>query len=311
MKENPENDRSPLMSDENKDAAQAIPSMGPAEYIKDRLESQINYFDRKSSWNQKKYKKLKWVEIVLAASIPVLIGISSMKLFDVVVFTITVTELSADTGSVITFEDDLLTLNGLLNIIAAVAGIFLVVINKVFELEAYFTTWKSYRTTATELQMERIKYLTKVDPYDDEDAFSQLVENVESILNKENQSWKERTKPKTNDLVKKATAALDEKAAELKELAYEREIEKIKRGGNRRPVKRPPSKKPTNKKKDEPVTYNDPVEPEEYNTEAYDEPVYDEPVYDEEIPMDEGFDEPPYDEGGDYTDEDDNNKELG
>ena len=325
MKENPENDRFPLMSEANQNV-DGDPTMSAAEYMKDRLEAQMNWYDRKSSWNQQKYKKMKRIEIILAASIPVLIGISSMKLFDVVLISSTVKELS-EAGVMVEFKEELLTLNGLLNIIAAIAGICLVVINKYFELEDYFKTWKTYRTTAEELQMERIKYLTKVEPYNKpKDAFAQLVENVEAILNKENQSWKERAKPNTDDLVQKATAALDQKAAELQDLAKQREEEKIKQGYRKPVVKSPVKQQAPAKKKSEAVAYDEAVEPEGYDTEAYTEPAYEEeppaeevseePAYDESANEEPAYDEnameePLTDESGDGGEPIDESKEVG
>lgn len=44
--------------------------MNKEEYIKQRLEDQINWYDKKSQWNQRLYKSLKAVKIMLAILIP-------------------------------------------------------------------------------------------------------------------------------------------------------------------------------------------------------------------------------------------------
>jgi hypothetical protein len=147
-------------------------------YLKTRLEDQMNWYDRKSSWNQKAYKKFKRLEFTIAASIPVLISFSTMSF---------VQGLSVKFG-----PNDMYTfgLEAVMQISAAVGGVILVILNKQLELEEYYKLWKDYRSTAEALQQERVKYLTRTEPYDEEDAFPLLVEKVESILNNETQKWK-------------------------------------------------------------------------------------------------------------------------
>jgi|GEM_PF-702582 len=138
------------------------------DYIKNRLDNQIAWYDRKSSINQKKYKKYKRLEFVIAATIPV------------------ITTLTA----IIPHE----LLEKVLLLGAAFGGIVLVVINKTLELEDYFKFWKEYRSTCEALQYERALYLTRSEPYDEDDAFPILVQKVESILSKETQRWQQRVK---------------------------------------------------------------------------------------------------------------------
>lgn len=45
-------------------------SMSSEEYIRERLDDQFDYFDKKSSRNQTYYKLLKRIEIILLALIP-------------------------------------------------------------------------------------------------------------------------------------------------------------------------------------------------------------------------------------------------
>jgi len=144
------------------------PLMFDEDYIKERLDNQIAWYDRKSSFNQKKYKKYKRLEFIIAATIPVITTLTAIIPHDL--------------------------LEKILLISAAFGGIILVVINKTLELENYFKFWKEYRTTCESLQYERALYLTRSEPYDEEDAFPALVQKVESILSKETQRWQQRVK---------------------------------------------------------------------------------------------------------------------
>jgi hypothetical protein len=48
--------------------------ISPEEYIEQRLSDQIGWYDRKSSTNQRWFKRLRFAEIVAAATIPFLSG---------------------------------------------------------------------------------------------------------------------------------------------------------------------------------------------------------------------------------------------
>ena len=43
-------------------------------YLTDRVDDQIDWYDKKSSWNQRMFKQLQILQIVAAASIPFLTG---------------------------------------------------------------------------------------------------------------------------------------------------------------------------------------------------------------------------------------------
>ncbi len=174
----------------------SITVMNDKQYFTERLDKQIAYFDKKSTYNQQRYKKLKTIEIIIAASIPVIIGFSTMSLVKNV---------------------KVVPLDTVFQVIAALSGVVIVVINNVFELENYFKFWKDYRVTCEALQTERFKYLTRTEPYDEEDAYPILVNSVETILNKENQKWQQMTKPKHTELLQKAEATLNEQFKRWKE----------------------------------------------------------------------------------------------
>jgi len=170
-------------------------TLNDSEFLKKRVEDQISYYNSKGTSNQKKYKKFKIVEIVISTSIPVIIGLSTMTLL---------TKVQIERN-----ED--FTILVIMQIIAAIAGIVIVALNKLFEVESYYENWKKYRLTQMELESERMLYLTRSDPYDEKDAFPLFVNNVEAILNHEYQTWmKHTTKVKTDDLILRANQKLEE-----------------------------------------------------------------------------------------------------
>lgn len=57
--------------------------------------------------------------------------------------------------------------------------------------------WIQYRTTAETLKHEKYLYLTKSAPYNEENAFIQLVQRIESLISKENTQWSRYAKKDT------------------------------------------------------------------------------------------------------------------
>lgn len=184
----------------NEPLPRTIDLMNDIQYIAERIDGQCAWYDANSSKNKKNYKRLKRIEIALAAFIPVLISFSSMKNFEQHIIDGWLLDLTYAT---------------IMQITASLAGVFLVIINKLFESEEYYRNWKDYRITAEELKHEKIKYLTKTEPYDEEDAFPMLVGNVEAILNKEMVSWhaiqKSKSEKKNEKLLKQINKKIEDK----------------------------------------------------------------------------------------------------
>ncbi len=148
--------------------------MDEQNYIAERVDDQINWFERKSAFNQKQFKRSRSIIILLSVSIPFATGFIK----------------DTDIGVVI-------------KIAVGIAGVIIALLEGLTSLNKYQENWVQYRTYAETLKQEKLLYLTKAGKYFDlEQPFHQFVNNIESILNKENQVWsqyitkKSEVKPK-------------------------------------------------------------------------------------------------------------------
>lgn len=139
--------------------------MDELEYLKDRLDDQINWYDRKSIRNQRTYKVLQLVLIVSAASIPFISGYISDKL-------------------------------PVLNLLLGGIGVLITAITGILSLYKFQENWISYRTTCETLRHEKYLFITKTDPFTEKNARNLLVQRVETLISKENINWFEIMKKK-------------------------------------------------------------------------------------------------------------------
>ncbi|MCW3109968.1 MAG: hypothetical protein JWQ09_4474 [Segetibacter sp.] len=133
--------------------------MEQADYIKNRVDDQIQWMEGKSVQNQKKYKQYKIAEIVTAAAIPFLAGLQNQI--------------------------------GGIAIATGILGVTLVVLNGLQQLYKYHENWITYRSTIEVLKREKILFETQTGPYNGSDAFVKFVQNFEAILANENKVWKD------------------------------------------------------------------------------------------------------------------------
>lgn len=156
------------------------------QYIKDRLDDQISWHKRKSEWNKKRYLLLKNIESVVAALVPISLGIGSVLYGDV-------------NGPAHQHISVWLTRG-----ISALSGVYLAISNGFFELEGYEQKAKDYEKLYKKLESIRFKYLTRAEPYDEEDAFPRLVYAVENTLHEDLINYfsvmDKRTKPEEEEI---------------------------------------------------------------------------------------------------------------
>jgi hypothetical protein len=138
--------------------------MSPDEYIKTRLDDQLNWMDAKSVQNQKAHTRLTIAQIVVASIIPVLAGLDATK-----------------------FPSTKIVMGILGATVAIIAGVSAVM--------RYQSKWIGYRVGCESLKREKYAFLAGIAPFDGPDAFKQLVTRTESVLAKENFDWADQMKP--------------------------------------------------------------------------------------------------------------------
>jgi hypothetical protein len=132
--------------------------MNQEEYLKERLQNQIDWYDRKSVQSQKWFKRLQVVAILAATTIPFLTGYITDTTF-------------------------------LLKLSVGLLGLSVAAITAILGLYKFQENWLEFRTTCESLKHEKYLFLTNSDPYNAEDPFMLLVERIEGLISKENTSW--------------------------------------------------------------------------------------------------------------------------
>jgi hypothetical protein len=135
-------------------------AIAEAEYFEQRLDDQINWYDKKSSSNQTAYKRLRLIEIIAAASIPLLAGYTQ------------VTEYAKGVG-----------------LAMGIIGLIVAVLAGIVSLYRFQENWNEYRASAESLKQEKYLYLARVEPYNGDQPFELLVQRVEALLKSETTGW--------------------------------------------------------------------------------------------------------------------------
>ena len=130
------------------------------DYLKNRLDDQISWYSKKSTRNQKSYKRLQMITIITAAAIPFLTG----------------------------YSDDY----ELVKITIGLIGVVIASVTAILSLNKYQENWLDYRSTAEALRRQKYLYITGTNPYHEQNAFNVLVREVEALISKENINWSEQ-----------------------------------------------------------------------------------------------------------------------
>ncbi|MCI5145439.1 MAG: DUF4231 domain-containing protein [Candidatus Electrothrix sp. AR3] len=141
--------------------------MDKEQYITERLDCQIHWYDSKSQTNKKWFKSLRAIEIVCAAIIPFFAGLSENIPFG--------------------------------NMIIGILGIVIAICVGLSTLNKYHENWLNYRTICETLRHEKYLFMTNSKPYAEEGEFGQFVEKIESLISKENSQWSRNTIGKSNN----------------------------------------------------------------------------------------------------------------
>ncbi|HEX6456656.1 MAG TPA: DUF4231 domain-containing protein [Solirubrobacterales bacterium] len=127
---------------------------GAVSPARERLEDQMDWYDRKSQYNQHWFKRLKICQIVTAAAIPFAASVSAPVW------------------------------------VAGGGGALIVVLEGLQQLQQYQQNWTTYRATCERLKHERYLYLARAGPYSAaERPDALLAERVEGLVSREHAAW--------------------------------------------------------------------------------------------------------------------------
>ncbi|MCK8520191.1 DUF4231 domain-containing protein [Aquimarina sp. D1M17] len=135
--------------------------MNEEQYLKERIEYQMTWYNRKSKINKSLHLWTKSLVIVFSALIPFAAGFveANKNLW-------------------------------YLNYVIGVLGMLVAILTGVSSLLKYQEKWVKYRTTSEALRHEKFLYLTGSGAYKDKkDPFHILVTRVENIITMENTMW--------------------------------------------------------------------------------------------------------------------------
>ena len=131
--------------------------MSPDEYISERVDDQIRWYDQKSQRAQRWFKRLRGLEIIAAGIIPLFAGFGSGAAWSIIT--------------------------------VGVLGALVAIVASVISLNKFQENWIEYRTTCETLRHEKYLFLTKTEPYNEAEPFGHFVQRIESLISKENSAW--------------------------------------------------------------------------------------------------------------------------
>lgn len=137
-------------------------SQNISSYIKERLDDQISWYEKKSAYNKLRFRITQVIIIIASAIIPII-------------------NLSVPTGSE---QNALLT--------TAILGSIVTIVAAFSQMEKYFETWILYRTTVETLKREKFLYANDAGDYSnlgDTEKNKLLVQRVEVVLSSENSKF--------------------------------------------------------------------------------------------------------------------------
>jgi hypothetical protein len=132
-----------------------------SEYMKDRYFDQINWYDGKAQENQKKYRRLQWTLIILAAMTPALIELDLNELIG----------------------------NGFGHL-ATVTSVIVAILTAAMKTFKYQENWINYRTTCEALRREKFFYDGGIGEYQNTlNKEALFIERAEGMMSRENTLW--------------------------------------------------------------------------------------------------------------------------
>ena len=134
-------------------------SLSPQKYLQKRVDDQLAWYSKKSTFNKNWHFRLQLIVMIAAALVPVI-------------------SLSSSEWGV--------------RVLVAVIGAIAAIAAGLVALYQFRDLWVDYRATAEQLKFEKYLFLTGSEPYTDSESFSLFVNRVENIIIQENRGWHEK-----------------------------------------------------------------------------------------------------------------------
>lgn len=135
-------------------AFEATASAQASDVTWERLEDQIGWYDRKSRESQRWFKRIKVVELIIAAALPTLAALGASAA------------------------------------VVSIPGSLIVVFEGLLHLFQYQEHWITYRSTCEALKHERYLYLATAGPYAAAPSPTALLaERIEGLVSQEHAKW--------------------------------------------------------------------------------------------------------------------------
>lgn len=128
--------------------------MTQSDVVRERLEDQLNWYDNKAGYNERRFKRLRIATLVASSSIPLCAAFVKYT------------------------------------VITGALGALIVLFEGLQQLNQYHQNWINYRATAEALKHEKYLFLSMAGPYaSSPNARTLLAERVESLVSQENSKW--------------------------------------------------------------------------------------------------------------------------
>ncbi len=158
--------------------------MNQEQYLADRIEDQIKWYNGKSRLNKNYYRTLRVVSVMMALAIPIM---SSFL----------------DGGNV-----------PYLKLVIAVAGALVALIEGLLQLYKFRDNWTNYRAAAESLIQHKYLFSTRTAPYNVAKPFVLFVQNAEGIMAGERIAWVKLNTTEEEKLLTGKEAQADDKGEE-------------------------------------------------------------------------------------------------
>ncbi|MDV3427812.1 MAG: DUF4231 domain-containing protein [Bacillota bacterium] len=139
----------------DRDAYKEIKIMSENDYLVNRVDNKINYYDSKTKKHKWIYNVLKWLGLLSSAVIPLVV--------------------------VLDLKD--------IKIITALLGVAGTIFGGTLSLTKSHELWIEYSKTTASLNREKYLYITRSGSYKKLNSFKSFVDTIESIISKENLTW--------------------------------------------------------------------------------------------------------------------------